>query len=303
MAFLNVLNFLSYLKAKCEGQVEELTKSTSSFKEELTKLRHVNNVSERSLETCNQRITEQKEKFESMIASRVLIENELSEMHKDLSKQKVEKQSLSAELTRLLDSFKESEVLTEKYRTQCEDLEKENSTLKEKVLYFELYKKVLDTKSLSLDELRLSEASKSLTFSPKENSPKSSVNDNNEYNLKGLDSKYNSKSELAESNKLDIERITRKLCEIKDSEEREVIQKYIEPIVGKDSDVSNPLSPKDDGSRRGSHTSHSSFFDVTTTHDIRPTATSNFNYTTSSFNPFLRHDDFGTKEGDEIVNS
>lgn len=141
-------------KARCEGKIEELMKSNHSMKEDYMKIQQLHEICKQNVEIGHKRVEEQKLKFEAMVASRVNIETEIKEMHEELDRQKNEKDRLASENHRLLERLNEREATTESMKKENEQMKNESSNMRDKILYLELYKKVIDTKTLSLDELK-----------------------------------------------------------------------------------------------------------------------------------------------------
>ncbi|XP_057301507.1 reticulocyte-binding protein 2-like [Hydractinia symbiolongicarpus] len=134
-------------KTKYEGQIEELTKANSCLKEDLQRLQTKYEISQRTVEQCTTRIKEQKEKFDSMIVSRLNIEKELREVHDELSKERVEKHSYSTQCTDLLTKLSEAKNSINQYKQETDLLQKENRGLKDRVLYLDLYKQMMGNKT------------------------------------------------------------------------------------------------------------------------------------------------------------
>ena len=139
-------------KEKCNGQIEELTKSNVMLKDELSKLQSRYHISQRTVEQCNSRLKDQKDRFDAFIASRLNIENELQEIHKDCGKQRIEKESFAAECNKLIETLNESRDSMEKCQEKCESLKNENKQLKDKVLYLDLYKSMIENKTFSAEK-------------------------------------------------------------------------------------------------------------------------------------------------------
>lgn len=134
-------------KTKYEGQIEELTRANSCLKEDLQRLQAKYEISQRTVEQCTTRIKEQKEKFDSMIVSRLNIEKELREVHDELSKERVEKHSYSTQCTDLLTKLSETKNSINQYKQETDLLQKENRGLKDRVLYLDLYKQMMGNKT------------------------------------------------------------------------------------------------------------------------------------------------------------
>ena len=139
------------LKEQLESKSAELSDQNRELGKDLKRLESKNELAERTIDQYSTKLAAEKEKNEVATTLRTNAERELRETKQAFNKERTQKELLNTECQLAIEKYRDLKRNHMKTAKQNELLRRDNRDLKDRVLYLELYQKISDKRSTSLN--------------------------------------------------------------------------------------------------------------------------------------------------------
>ena len=139
------------LKEQLESKSAELSNQNRELGKDLKRLESKNELAERTIDQYSTKLAAEKEKNEVATTLRTNAERELRETKQAFNKERTQKELLNTECQVAIEKYRDLKRNHMKTAKQNELLRRDNRDLKDRVLYLELYQKISDKRSTSLN--------------------------------------------------------------------------------------------------------------------------------------------------------
>ena len=139
------------LKEQLESKSAELSEQNRELSKDLKRLESKNELAERTIDQYTTRLAAEKEKNEIATTLRSNAERELRESKQSLNKERTQRELLNTECRVAIEKYRDLKRNHMKTAKQNEILRRDNRDLNDRVLYLELYQKISDKRSTSLN--------------------------------------------------------------------------------------------------------------------------------------------------------